>query len=63
MNKITTLVDANSRLTVREIQGIIDMLHGNVVAHLRNAGYVSRMNVPHELSDRNLAALGCMRLA
>jgi len=32
-DKITTLVGANPRLTVREIQEILDMLCGSVVAH------------------------------
>jgi len=43
-------------MTVREIYEILGMSHGSVVAHLRNVGYVSRMNVcvPRELSDRNL---------
>jgi len=43
MNKITTLVDANSHLMVREIQEVFDMSHGSIVAHLRDAGYVSKM--------------------
>jgi len=56
-DKITTLVDVNSHLTVREIQKIFDISHGSVVAHFRDADYVSRMNVPHELSNENLQHL------
>lgn len=55
-DKIVTLMDANPHLTVEEIQEILGISHGSVVAHLRDAGYVSRADVwvPHELSDRNL---------
>jgi len=49
-------VDPNLHLTVKEIQEIFGMSHGSVVAHFRDADYMSRMDVwmPHELSDRKL---------
>jgi len=52
-DKITTRLDANPHLTVRKIQEILGMSHGSFVAYLRDADYVSRINVwiPHELSD------------
>lgn len=55
-DEIITLVNANSHLTVEEIRKIVNVSHGSVVKHLRDAGYVSRADVwvPHELSDRNL---------
>jgi len=51
---------ANPHLTVREIQEILSMLHGSV-AHIRDAGYVNRIDVwvPHELRNRNLQQFGC----
>jgi len=40
MDKITTLVDANPHLIVREIQKILGMSHGSIVTHLKDADYV-----------------------
>jgi len=42
---ITTLAGVNPHPLVREIQKILGMSHGSIVAHLRDADYVSRMNV------------------
>jgi len=52
-------MDPNPHLTVKEIQEIFSMSHGSVVAHFRDADYMSRIDVwvPHELSDRNLQRL------
>jgi len=51
----------HKHLTVREIQKILGMLYGNVVAHLRDASYVSRMDMCRT-ERQEPAALGCMEL-
>lgn len=53
---ILDIVNANPRLTIDEIGELLNLAHGTVYNHLKDAGYVSRANVwvPHALSDRNM---------
>lgn len=55
---IKNTVDKNPSQTVREIATTLNISHTSVENHLRQLGYVSRLNVwvPHELTEANLTA-------
>jgi len=53
-DKITTLVDANPHLTVREIQEILGILHESCGAPQRRQLCEQNECVTHELSNKNL---------
>lgn len=52
-DKIKTLVDANCRITTREIAEKLNLLNSTVHDHLKHLGFVSKVDVwvPHSLKE------------
>jgi len=61
-DKITTLVDANPHLTVREIQEILGMLHRSIVAQRHHLCEQNGCVDAAQTERQEPAALECMRL-
>ncbi|XP_047344507.1 histone-lysine N-methyltransferase SETMAR-like [Vespa velutina] len=53
---IKALVDANRRITTREIDERLNLLNSTVYDHLKGLGLTSKLDiwVPHDLAERNL---------